>query len=378
MRSQSHWRTGLALTTVAALTLGACSSGGSSTTGPGASPGGPAAVSKADVAQYLTPPATLPVTKTVSKPIPSGLRIEWLAGPFPQNVTELNGFNAAAAILGWSVHAAVYDPNNPATITTSIESAIAAKPDAIVLGGVLTEQFTAQLPKAAAAHIPIISAATPNKPQPGVSVVVPTDSENSYTAKILADVIIADAAESGTTPHVLQLTVPAVSVYLGPSDEGMKSELAAKCPQCTRDQLDINLPDVFNGKYPQQVVSYLQRHPDINTIVSNSGQVGVGLGAALQQAGITNVKRYGLSATNVQLQEIKNGQTEAWVVQPYQVLGWSIADQVARVVTGDPTDLWENEHLCYVVDSSNVAGVNVDDPEFPADYQAQFRKLWNK
>ncbi len=196
--------------------------------------------------------------------------------------------------------------------------------------------------------------------------------------EIVASTLAADAAKTGKTAHVLQLTVPAAASVLDPEDAGVKSELAALCPDCTRDLLDLNLADVYNGKYTQQVVSYLQRHPQINYIVSDSGQLGDGLPAALAQAGISNVKIYGMSATNVQINELKGGQPGAWTVQPYQVIGWMIADQIARVTVGDPTDVWDNEHLAYVVTSANAKGVNPSDPEFPAGYEAQFKKLWGK
>ena len=68
-------------------------------------------------------------------------------------------------------------------------------------------------------------------------------------------------------------------------------------------------------------------------------------------------------------QRTEGGQPGAWTVQPYQVIGWMIADQIARVTVGDPTDVWDNEHLAYVVTSANAKGVNPSDPEFPAGYR---------
>lgn len=301
-----------------------------------------------------------------------------MATGLPQALTILKGLRAAAATLGWSVDSITYDATNPATINSSIESAIAQKPAAIILNGLLTPQFTTEIAKAAADHIPLIPAATPDTAQAGVFPVLNTDVMNRYAGKILADVLLADAAKSGDTPHVVQLTVPVVATYLKPEDDGLEHELTAKCQACTRDLLNIDLPDVFNGNYTHQVVSYLQAHPDINYIVSDSGQLEDGLGAALQQAGLTNVKRYGMSATNVQINELRSGLSGAWAVQAYQEQGWVIADQVARVIVGDPTDLWDNYSLGYVVTAANANDVDPNDPEFPADYQAQFKKLWNK
>ena len=172
--------------------------------------------------------------------------------------------------------------------------------------------------------------------------------------------------------------VPAFAAVLGVEDEGVKSELAVKCKSCTQDIININLPDVFNGNYTQQVVSYLQAHPEINYIVSDAGQLEDGLGAALNQTGITGVTRYGFSPTNIQVKELQSGQPGAWVAQPYQEGGWEVVDEIARIVTGGPTHLWDGEQLVYLLDSSNAKGVNPDDPEFPAGYQALFTKMWGK
>jgi ribose transport system substrate-binding protein len=364
------------------LAAAACSSGGTATStssaagSAAATPSGSGAAAAA--ASYLTPPTALPVTTPVSKPIPTGLKITFVQGGYPEAITVLAGLKAAAATLGWSVQSMTYDPTNPATITSSIQSAIAEKPAAIILDGLLTAQFAKEIQPAAAAHIPLIPAAAPDEAQAGIYPVQLSQVENAYDGKIVAATLAADAARAGTTAHVLQLTVPAAASVLDPEDAGVKSELAAICSSCTRDLLSLNLADVYNGRYTQQVVSYLQRHPQINYIVSDSGQLGDGLPAALAQAGITNVKIYGMSATNVQIKELQSGQPGAWAVQPYQAIGWMIADQIARVTVGDPTDAWDNEHLAYVVTSANAKSVNPNDPEFPAGYEAQFSKLWGK
>lgn len=382
---RSTRRLGLASAAAAVATLAAaCSNSGSSTTTK-SDPASEAPTSSSaaiDAASYLTPPTALPVTTPVSKAIPTGYKIIFIQGPYPQADTIYKGMSAAAAVLGWSVKHVVYDPTNPATITTSIESAIAERPNAIVLNGVQYEQFSTEIPKATAAHVPlfptIVPATTVAKAQNGVYPVLNADIENGHAGEILGATLAADAAKTGKTAHVLQLTVPVVKVALEPEDNGVKSELSARCPDCTRDLLNINLPDVFNGKYTQQVVSYLQSHPNVNYVVSDSGQLEDGLGAALQQAGLANVKRYGLSATNVQINELQSGQPGAWTVQPYQVYGWIIIDRIARVALGDTTDPWADEHMGYVVTAANVKGIDPNDPEFPAGYQHQFMKLWNK
>ena len=379
------FRLGLASAAIVALTLssGCSNSGTSKTANVDPATGTPTSSGAAiDAANFLTPPTTLPVTTPIAKAIPSGYQIIFIQGPYPQADTVYKGMLAAAAVLGWSVKHVIYDPTNPATIATSIQSAIAERPNAIVLSGVEYDQFSAEIPAATAAHVPLIPTIVPDttfaKAQNGVYPILNSDIENGHAGEILGATLAADAAKTGKTAHVLQLTVPVVKAALEPEDNGVKSGLAAHCPACTRDLLNIDLPDVFNGKYTQQVVSYLQSHQNINYVVSDSGQLGDGLGAALQQAGLTNVKIYGLSATNVQIKELERGQPGAWTVQPYQVFGWITIDRIARVALGETANPWADEHLSYVVTSANVKGIDPNDQEFPAGYQDQFKKLWNK
>lgn len=379
MRARVARRHGFAAVAIAmvALLTAACGSNGAGTdasTPAKTTTSGGSTVASA----YLKPPTTLPVSTPVTKPIPSGLKLIFIQGGFPQSQTIFKGLQAAAGVLGWSVSSMNYDSTNPATIPSAIQSAIAQKPAAIILNGPLVAQYASVIPQAIAAGVPLIPAATSDTAQNGVYPVINSDLDNSQVAKLLTDSLVADAQKAGVTAHVLQLTVPVVKVVLGPEDDGVASELKAKCPQCTRDLLNLNLPDVYSGKYTQQVVSYLQSHPDINYIVSDSGQLGDGLPQALQQAGLSKVVDYGVSATNVQIQQLKSGAPGAWTVQPYQVWGWIIADQVARLKIGDPTNLWENDKLGYVVTSANAEDVDPNDQEFPVGYEDMFKKMWKK
>lgn len=373
----------------AAAALAACSSSGggsASTTGGSSTPAGTSSspntatspLASEDTGSLFVPPTSLPVTTPISKPIPSGLKVVFLSSGVSQALLYLKGVQAAAAVLGWTVENQHYDQTNPASFTSALQSAIAEKPAAIIMNSVVREQYAAQIPSAVAAKIVLIPSVTNVPAEPGVYPAVLTKVESTYAAHALADALVADAKQHNKTAHVLQITVPAFATVLGVEDQGVKEEMAAKCPSCTQSLININLPDVFNGKYVQQVVSYLQAHPDINYIVSDSGQLETGLGPALSQAGLNSLTRYGFSPSNVQIKELQGGQSGAWAVQPYQEGGWQMIDVIARALVGDPTNVWDDEHLVYLLNSSNAKDVDPNDPEFPANYPDQFKKLWGK
>ena len=348
--------------------LAACGSGGSS---------GGSDVDQVS-ATYTTPPTEIGNTTKITEPIPSGLKIVLVAGSTPQIPVYLKGLQAASDVLGWEVSSMTFDQANPATITSTIDSAIAQKPDAVVVIALENATFASSLTKAREAGVPIVTAVTADDGAEGLYPIMRTKSQAAYTTKAMTSIILEDAEQKDQTAHILQLTVPAVNAVFAPKNDGVKKELGEQCQECTRGLLDISFPDVFNGKFTQQVVSYIQKHPEVNYVLADSGQLGSGVDAALKQAGLNDVKVYGFDASTVQIEELQNGRTGAWTIAPYQVNGWMMADLIARIKTGGDTTVWDNEHLAYVVTAENADEVNTGDPEFPEGYQDQFRALWGK
>lgn len=329
-------------------------------------------------AEYTVQPTEIGNTTKIDDPIPTGLKVAFVAGSTPQIPIYLKGLTDASDVLGWEVSSMTFDQANPATITSTIDSAIDQKPDVIVVVALENATFASSLEKARAAGIPIVTAVTADDGAEGLYPIMRTKAQAAYTTKAMTSIILEDAKRQDQTAHVLQLTVPAVNSVFAPKNDGVEANLAEQCPDCTRELLDIAFPDVFNGKFTQQVVSYIQKNPEVNYVLADSGQLGNGLDAALKQAGLNDVKVYGFDASNVQLKELEAGRPGAWTVAPYQVNGWMMADLIARIKTDGDTTVWDDEHLAYVVTAENVDGVDVEDPEFPEDFQEQFKALWNK
>lgn len=329
-------------------------------------------------ASYTAVPTSIGDATKFTKPIPTGLKVVVALGSTPQSATFLKGVQSAGGVLGWNVSSMTFDQSNPASITSTIDSAIAQKPDAIVVVGLQNATFASSLELAHAAGIPIISAFTADPGAPGLYPLVRTGIEAEYTTKAMTTILLGDAKTRGVTAHVLQLTVPAVGAVFAGKNQGMQTNLAQQCSKCTWASMDIAFPDVFNGQLPSQVVSYLQAHPDVNYVIADAGNLANGLDSAFSQAGMTNVRVFGFDASTVQLKQLQSGAAGAWTVGAYQVDGWMAADLIARIKTGGDTAIWDHAHPDYVVTAANAATANAQDPEFPSDYQNQFKALWGK
>jgi ribose transport system substrate-binding protein len=393
MRSAPIWRPGVIFATVSMLALATACGGSDKATDSTASGSSesPAAVTpstvegssessttvtQASAVDYLKPPEKLPVTTPLSKPAPTGLHVVLIALPFSQSISLTKGFEEAAAVLNWSVTTLTYDPANPAQLGTSMDTAISQKPDAIVVLA-QTQQIASYIPQAKAAGIALIPAVTPDKAEEGVYPILRPEANYRLASKMIVDTLVADAA--GKTAHILELHTPEVEAILGTIRVSVKAELSKVCADCTHDVLDVPLADLFSGQYVQQVVSYLQSHPDVKYIISESGQLASGLYAAFASAGISDVTIYGLSATDETIKGLVNGAKGAWSMDTWWVYGWIMADHVARIAVGDPSDVWDDYQLTYLVTSANAADVkDPADPIFPADYKEEFQSMWGK
>jgi len=375
VRSTLLGRIGVTLAAVSSLAVAsACGSAVDA-----GSKGSSIAISPADVKGHLAKPTDLPVTTPASKPVPTGLHLVFVHLPFAQSMSLLKGLEEASGVLGWTVDDLTYDPANPATLDSTLETALSEEPDAILTTGALITQLESFIPKARAAGIPVIPTFTPEEGQEGVYPVLNTAAQYAYHSRILTETLLAQAAETGDTPHVLEITVPEVAAILAPIQKGVKQSLSEHCSGCKHDVLDVSLADLFAGTSSQQAVSYLQSHPDVKYVISDSAQIGTGLNEAIAAAGLTDVKTYGIQASDVQVKDLTDGAEGAWTVGSFVVDGWILADQVARVVVGDPTEVWSETHTGYVATSENAGDIqDPADPLFPADFEDEFAALWGK
>ncbi len=323
----------------------------------------------------LTEPTELPVTESLSKKPEEGLTVAYLYSGLDQSAAFLRGIKAGAAALKWNLKEFTFDPTNPATLLSAATSALAAKPALLItntLPGVAVEQIYAATSKA---NIPMIDMGTSTPAKPGRYPMLTATTNVTHAAQMAAQQLVTDAKADNKVAKVLEVTVPQFADVLGPLSVEVKKALA-DCDGCTHDVLDVSLADVLGGKGTQQIVSYLQAHPDVNYVFADGAQIDLGLPAALQAAGLTDVQRYGALPGAAQLGELRSGAPGAWATFPLETYGWAMVDNAARILTGDTSNPWADATLSYVVNASNVGDLDIDNPAFPKGYEDQFKKMW--
>jgi ABC-type sugar transport system substrate-binding protein len=367
-------RTALAGTTALMFVLAGC--GQSSSGSPQAS--GPKSVISAavesELAPYLKPSTSLVVDTPLSETPPQGKKVVLLSNGIEIVQETGQGVAAAAHALGWSFSTSTVDANNPATINSAMLAAIAQGADVVMLTATDVSIYANALAEARKRGTLIIDIASGNKPTDGITALVNNAAQNGPVwGKLVALGVLADAQKAGAVPKVGIVTAPVFDTILAPTNTAAKDTISKYCSSCSLDTVDISATDLFSGKASPDIVSYLQRHPEVNYLVLSASVLDEGLRPALQAAGLGKVKIFGVAPLGAQIKSLADGQESGWVADPLNVMGWMAVDAAARAFTkGDPT-VYNNVGIPSYLMTKDTAGQGY---EVPSDYQDQFKKMW--
>ncbi|MCW2758975.1 MAG: hypothetical protein JWO46_2721, partial [Nocardioidaceae bacterium] len=174
-------------------------------------------------------------------------------------------------------------------------------------------------------------------------------------------------------PSIGIVTTPVFETILGSTNTAAEQTVKAECSSCSVDSIPIAANDVFSGKTPADVVSYLQRHPKVNYLLLGASLFDEGLQPALKAAGLSKVRIFGVAPLAAQLKAVADGQDGGWVADPLNVLGWMAVDAAARSFTGDDPTVYNSVGVPTFLITKDTAGSGL---EVPTDYQDQFKKMW--
>lgn len=380
--SKARWLIGaIALFVTVCLTLTACGGSDSSTSGDAgteatgqSNSGSDAGVAEAEtlVKEGLKAPTSIGITKPVGKPIPTGKKIDFVVCPASACVQLKDSFVAGSEVLGWNVKE-LQSGESAGEIQATWDQVVRDAPDAVVYSSITRAQFEPQLKQLEQADIPVVACCTNDEEGGAVKLVTAGIRDQSDPARLLAAWPISDT--EGDTNSLL-LTIPAYTI-LQAQTPVIEESYKKWCPDCELDILDIPVQSV--GKdVPNQVVSYLRSHPDINYVMSTLDSLNQGLPAALNAAGLgDDVKIVGETPDPQNLQQVASGEQAATVAFPIYELGWIWNDALARIFTNQSVKPDQVKLPFQLLTAENL----LDDSEITPlvqDYQEQFKELWGK
>ena len=398
MRPTRRRAAALSLTAAALLAVAACSSSASpsssaaapattgapfadaasaaATTSPGTSAQSAAvAAAKAAVAAAETMPAAIPVTQALSSPPPKGKTVLFMQCEEVECSYEGTGMKAAAAAIGWNVKILNYQAANPATLVTALQTGLQYHPVAAFFSGVPQEAWASEQKAYAAAGAYLVDTFLPAVPT-GAAIAPGRAYGADMTAlgTVLADAQIADSG--GAPADSLLVNVPTYPVF-GPLVTAYDAVIAKDCPTCKVTDVNVTLPQMLAGGLNQAVVSAAKRDSGVKYIVSTNGSFTDTLPEALKAAGLAGQVRL-ISGQGVSLdqQNVLNGSQLATVSSPLTLSGWQDVDIAIRLVLHQPVPAGDGVVPWVLLTKSNI-GAPSDSYDRPADYPAQFEKLWD-
>ena len=354
------------------------SSGGTGGTGGGSgSAGGGSAQAAANIEPLLKPPTSINITQQLKAKPPTGKKIAITQSSEPVTAETNKGFADAAAAVGWTV-SVVPEGTGPEDPGKALGQAIDQHPDAIFVSGQTLSTMRTQIERAKAEKIPVFQSDS-GEPvsQDGSIYVLSLDSfqQTGAWGKMIADYIATKGSK-----HTL---VVDLSLYpiLHAFSEGVVNELKSVSPDTKTTLQDTQITDLIGGKIPSQVVSAIQRNPDIDWVILCLGDMATGLKAALRGAGFGNkVKIGGESASTANITALKKKDEDVWTGFAAKIHGWRRIDAAARVFNGESLDPNNNTMLptqLNTQDNENSAPLDTDGYYLGVpDYKDQYLKLW--
>lgn len=279
-----------------------------------------------------------------------------------------------APLLGAKIKKYQVGPT-PETIQAAFERAYADKPSAVLVPALPVALYTPQLKKFQAAHIPVITWTTGDKPGNGIATVLLDSSQYKLNGDLLADWVVADS--KGAAIKTVFFGVPGFTAL-----ETMQKEFAVKlkalCPSCGYSGKTAQTTSI--GKdLPGAVISYLQANPGTKYVVLAFGSMVLGVPEALKAAGLSGkVKVVSQAGLNLNFRYIQSGGQAVDLTLSHRHLAYAALDATARALAGESLRSVPTQLPGIFLTKANLnfdPGANTTWP-MPMAWQKQYRVAW--
>lgn len=284
------------------------------------------------------------------------------------------GLKEAGDVMGWTVN--VYDGKASAQgRTAAMSQAIAAKSDAIILGGSDPTESAASIKEATAAGIPVLGWHAGASTGPGNGLFTNVSTDPLIVSQLAAAFAVAD---SNGKAGVAIFTDGQYAIAVKKAD-AMKAYIDA-CKTCkVLSYNDSPIADA-NSRMPGLISNMLQKEGDkLTYLLAINGNYFGGAQQALKAAGKDPAGTPKSVAAGdgdpAEFQRIRSVDYQAaTVAEPLILESWQLIDEVNRAFAGkSPSSFVPAPGLITV---QNVPAGNVFDPA--SGYRDVFKKVWGK
>lgn len=313
------------------------------------------------------------IDQKLSAPIPAGTRIAFLDVGTPvaavmwdilQPIVELTGITLDRVSTG----------SDAQSINSAMNSVVESNYDGIINITLDPIFFKPQLEQLIANKVPIASGSVMDTVENGMPEAFNgPDWMNAEGEALAASAIVRT---KGTVNDFVLYTIPEFP-FAQYQVDGFQSKLKDLCPACNLRVVDIPIA-TLGSTSADQVVSDLQAHPETGYYVAIADEGNVGLPAKLNLAGIT-VKGLGTWSIPPNLQQVGDGSQDATFPIDFNLMMWTVTDQLFREILGDSYSWPDAQTRAYTL-ATLLTKDNAG--EYPMGYaaipnmQKQFAALW--
>lgn len=320
----------------------------------------------------VKPPRSIGIDTPLAAEPEAGKTIVTIGSDLFLDPVEDAGIKSAADALGWTVES-IDGGTTIGTQKDAFAEALAKKPDGIHVSWIDTDALADELAAAEAAGIPVVCTGCVGEPVGALKdTAIAGDKQQAAWADALGAYV--GVGMDGGVGDIPTFTIGSVPVLVKFYDDFV-GVLAKVCRLCQPSQNDIEI-----GTEPPvtPITANLVEQFLATYAVTVSGNLFEGVPEAMTGEGLEGLfEVIGNMATATNISTLADGTTNAWTGYSAPIAGWRVIDSFARIFADQPiVDALLPSQL---LTQDNVADlVLTKDGDYLgiADYEAQFKKLW--
>jgi hypothetical protein len=321
------------------------------------------------VEEFSVRPTEIPNTAPIEGEIPTGQSIYFISCGAPACEAEIPILQEAADILEWELTAISTDPTKPEQITAAWDRVVNERPDAVLYTATPRSQVATQFDAAVANGTVPIACCTTDPPEDGLAYVISTPEQTGELGSIMAAWVVNDAG--GEPAHSLYLDLPDFPI-LSALRTDYEASLTELCEPCTNEVIEFGLADLATAS--DQVVSFLRANPDVKYVIQSTDST-FSLPAALEAAGLEDIRIFGEGPTSATLADIDAGRQAGTMAFAFWEVMFSMMDAAARTFVGQELEFPAPPN--WILTAGNFP-TGVDTFPLVEDVVEQYTALWGK
>lgn len=359
----------------AAMAVSACGSGSNDDTGGSSSSTAAAgaaveqAQSRVDALRAAPKPLAIPA---LTRQPARDRTAYWISCKLPECDVADASVQEAMRQLGWRL-TTLKTEVTPEAIIGAWNRAVAADPDVILAVGLGPDSLIErQLKQADADGVRVVMASSPSSVGTyGIDATIASRAWYDASTVGLVDWAVADSGGDANMVVLYDQSLPLQSSAF----EAARRQAKEQCGSCTLTGLPMRTADIGKA-VPGQVVSHLQKDPDVDYVLTVLSSDALGVGQAIKAAGLS--AKVGTAVSQQQnIDAVAKGVEAVAIPTELLSLAWRMSDAAVRLVEGEqlPASLANPKGAMQLFDASNVDEAPDTQWDVP-DIESTFLSAW--